>query len=56
MGKYFYGSLNEDTVDKNHGKTLTVPKALFYRESVPLSIHGYMERMVIKEYPLWMCP
>jgi len=35
---------------KNHEKTLTVPEALFRRESVPLSMHGCMESMTIKQH------
>jgi hypothetical protein len=35
---------------KNHEKTLTVAEALFRRESVPLSIHGCMEGMAIKQH------
>jgi hypothetical protein len=35
---------------KKHEKTLTVPEALFRRESVPLSMHGYMEIMAMKQY------
>jgi hypothetical protein len=35
---------------KNHEKTLTVHEALFRRESVPLSMHGCMESMAIKQH------
>jgi hypothetical protein len=35
---------------KNHEKTLTVAEALFRRESVPLSMHGCMESMAIKQH------
>ena len=35
---------------KNHEKTLTVPEALFRRESVPLSMYGCMEIMEIKPH------
>jgi hypothetical protein len=34
----------------NREKTLTVPEALFRRQSVPLSMHGCMESMAIKQY------
>ena len=33
----------------NREKTLTVPEALFRRESVPLSMRGCMESMAIKQ-------
>jgi hypothetical protein len=35
---------------KNHEKTLTVAEALFRRESVPLSMHGCMRSMAIKQH------
>jgi hypothetical protein len=35
---------------KNDEKTLTVREALFHRESVPFSMHGCMESMVIKQH------
>jgi hypothetical protein len=35
---------------KNHEKSLTVPEALFRRESVPLSRPGCMENMAIKQH------
>ena len=35
---------------KNHEKTLTVREALFRRESVPLSMHGCMKSMAIKQH------
>ena len=35
---------------KNHEKTLTVAEALSRRESLPLSMRGYMESMVIKQH------
>ena len=35
---------------KNDEKTFTVREALFRRESVPLSMHGCMERMAIKQH------
>ena len=35
---------------KFHEKTLTVHEALFRRESVPLSMHGCMENMAIKQH------
>ena len=35
---------------KNDEKTLTVREALFRRESVPFSMHGCMESMVIKQH------
>jgi hypothetical protein len=35
---------------KNHEKTLTVHEALFRRESLPLSMHGCMESMAIKQH------
>jgi hypothetical protein len=35
---------------KNDEKTLTVREALFRRESVPLSMHGCMESMAIKQH------
>ena len=34
----------------NREKKLTVPEALFRRESVPLSMHGSMEHMSMKQY------
>ena len=34
----------------NREKTLTVPEALFRRESVPLSLHGCMNSMKIKQH------
>jgi hypothetical protein len=35
---------------KNDEKTLTVREALFRRESVPLSMHGCMESMAMKQH------
>ena len=40
----------------NHEKTLTVREALFRRESVPLSMHGCMESMAIKQHTFCACP
>jgi hypothetical protein len=42
--------LNPGLESKNHEKTLTVPEALFRRESVPLSMHGCMEIMTMKQH------
>jgi hypothetical protein len=42
--------LNPALESKNHEKTLTVPEALFRRESVPLSMHGCMESMAMKQH------
>jgi hypothetical protein len=38
------------------GKLLTVPEALFRRESVPLSMRGCMESMTIKQHSFWARP
>jgi hypothetical protein len=35
---------------KNYEKTLTVPEALFRRESVPLSMHGCMKSMAMQQH------
>jgi hypothetical protein len=43
-------SLKTTLEAKNHEKTLTVHEALFRRESVPLSMHGCMESMAIKQH------
>jgi hypothetical protein len=40
----------------NPEKTLTVREALFWRESVPLSMHGCMESMVIKKHTFCVRP
>jgi len=39
-----------------HEKTLTVPEALFRRDSLPVSMHGCIESMTIKLNAFWARP
>jgi hypothetical protein len=39
-----------------HDKTLSVPEAIFRRESLPLSMHGCIKRMTIKLTPFSVRP
>jgi hypothetical protein len=42
--------------DIPHDKTLSVPEAIFRRESLPLSMHGFIKRMTIKLTPFSVRP